>query len=385
MRVGVIGGGVSGVISAIELSKKGHQVSLFEKNDRCLKKLLITGNGRCNFSNSSIQRNNFHGDKKFIDSIFSDDFTKARDYIIDLGIIPYTDERNRIYPMSLQAQSVVEVLLRELDNSNVEVYLNSEIISIDKNKKFILKTNDNSYEFDKIVFSSGSMSYPNMGTDGTQYKLVEKLGHTKTKLYPGIGPLVTRIPFNRELKGLKVTAKITAMDKINTGDLLFTENGISGNAIFELSSYILRNKINKIFIDFLPEIDVDSLKEIIKNRLNNHVSDDPKWILNGIIHKRLYKVLFKILNIKNTGEINVDLLVKLIKVFEVENIQAGSWALSQITVGGINTNEIDLNLQSKIVDGLYFTGEVIDVDGDCGGYNLTWAIYSALLVSDKLR
>lgn len=384
MNIAIIGGGVSGIISAIELSKKGFDVSIFEKNDRFLKKLLITGNGRCNFSNKIIKRNNFHGNEKFLDDIYSDDFIKARDYIISLGITPYTDDRNRIYPMSLQAQAVVEALLHEVESLNIKTHFKSEIIDIKYKDKFILRTNDEAFKFDRVVFSAGSMSYPNMGTDGTQYKLVERLGHKKTKLYPGIGPIISKVPFLKELKGLKLLAKVTAGDKANTGDFLFTENGVSGNTIFELSSHILRNKIDRIYVDFLPEIDFSELKYIILSKLKNSF-DDPKWILNGLIHKRLYKVIFKILNIKSVSDINVDELIYTIKNFEIKNISAGSWALSQITVGGINTDDIDLDLQSKIVNGLYFTGEVLDVDGDCGGYNLTWAVYSALHVSDKLR
>lgn len=384
MDIAIIGGGVSGVISAIELSKKGHNITIFEKTDRLLKKLLVTGNGRCNFSNKIIERYNFHGNVKFLDKIFSDDFLRARDYIISLGIVPYTDDRDRIYPMSLQAQSVVEALLFEVENRDIEIKLKSEIIDISHRNRFIVKTADNSYEFDRVVFAAGSMSYPNLGTDGTQYKLVERLGHTKTKLHPGVGPLICKTKYSKELKGLKLNAKVTAGNQTDTGDFLFTENGFSGNTIFELSSHILRNKIDRITVDFLPDISYADLLKIIKDRLVKF-TDDPKWILNGIIHKRLYKVLYKELNIKNVLDINAEELASSIKNFEFKNISAGSWALSQITVGGINTDEIDLNMQSKIVKGLYFTGEVLDVDGDCGGYNLTWAIYSALIVSENMR
>ena len=385
MDIAVVGGGVSGVVSAIELSKLGHKVTIHEKTDRLLKKLLITGNGRCNFSNKNISRANFHGNKSFLDKVYTDEFIDARDYIINLGIIPYLDERNRFYPMSLQAQSVVEALLKEVEVRNISCYFKSEVISINKNKNFTIKTKDTSKDYDRIIFSAGSMSYPSTGTDGSQYRLVEDLGHTKTKLYPGIGPLVADIPFSKELKGLRLNATVYAADKSCNGDLLFTENGISGNSIFELSSYILREKIDKIYIDFLPLVDLDDLKIILKLRQDKLNDVDSKWFLNGIIHKRLYKVFFKMLNVKTTKDIDIDKLCKLIKNYEVSDIRAGSWALSQITVGGINTDEIDTNLESKIHKGLYFTGEVLDVDGDCGGYNLTWAIYSALLVAKMLR
>ena len=385
MDIAVIGGGVSGVVSAIELSKLGHKVSIYEKTDRLLKKLLITGNGRCNFSNKDISRENFHGNKSFLDKVYTDEFIDAREYIINLGIIPYLDERNRFYPMSLQAQSVVEALLKEVEVRNISCYFKSEVISINKNKKLTIKTKDTSKDYDRIIFSAGSMSYPSTGTDGSQYRLVEDLGHTKTKLYPGIGPLIADIPFSKELKGLRLNATVYASDRSCNGDLLFTENGISGNSIFELSSYILREKIDKIFIDFLPLVDIEDLKIILKLRQKKLNEADSKWLLNGIIHKRLYKVFFKMLNVKTTKDVDIDKLCKLIKNYEVSNIRAGSWALSQITVGGINTDEIDINLESKIHKGLYFTGEVLDVDGDCGGYNLTWAIYSALLVAKMLR
>lgn len=395
MKVAIVGGGVSGVSLSILIADY-FDVTLFEKNDRVLKKLLVTGNGRCNFSNKILSRENFHGNNKFLDKFFDTiDIHSAENFLYKLGIVPTVDDRGRIYPLSYQASSVVDAYLLKLKESNVNVKLKSEINFIKvKNEKFVLN-NDYSCPYDILVLSPGSMSYPQLGTDGSSYKLAESLGHQKTKLFPGITSLSANIPFLKELKGVKIDGRLIYSINSNKyykdGDILFTENGISGNTVFETSSQILSNNLSYIIIDFLPSLSEDELFNILLDRKNSFKNRDVLWMMNGLIHKKLANVILKILNIDRKLLLtDIDIkkikdIVKLIKNFHVGDVKGGSWKQSQVTVGGIDLNNVDFNLQSKLIQNLFFVGEYVDVYGDCGGYNLTFAILSAIHVSNYIR
>lgn len=395
MNVAIVGGGVSGISLAILLDKY-FDVTVFEKNDRILKKLLVTGNGRCNFSNKILSRDNFHGNEKFLDSFFkSNNINASENFLYSIGIVPTVDDRGRIYPLSLQASSVVDAYLLKLEETDVKVNVKSEIKEIKtKNNKFVLN-NDFTCFYDFLVLAPGSMSYPQLGTDGSSYKLAESLGHRKTKLYPGITSLAANIPFLKELKGVKIDGRLSYnvrnKEFYKDGDILFTENGISGNTVFETSSQILANNVSDIRLDFLPNISSDDLLDLISKRKKDYPNRESIWLLNGLIHKKLANVIFKVFDINRNlplvklDENSLKNISKILKNFVVSDVKGGSWKQSQVTVGGIDLNDVDLYLQSKFVKNLFFLGEYVDVYGDCGGYNLTFAILSAINVYNYLR
>lgn len=395
MKVAIVGGGVSGISLAILLDKL-FDVTVFEKNDRILKKLLVTGNGRCNFSNKVMSRNNFHGNESFLDLFFkSIDIKSAENFIYSLGVVPTTDDRGRVYPLSYQASSVVDAFLLKLKETNVELKLDSEIKFIKtKNNKFVLN-NDYTCFYDIVVLAPGSMSYPQLGTDGSSYKLAELLGHKKTKLFPGITSLSASIPYLKELKGVKVEGfiryTIDSKQFSKYGDILFTDNGISGNTVFESSSQILANKVSDVFLDFLPNFDENEVYKLLLERKEMFYNREATWLLNGLIHKKIANVVFKILDINknlllsDVANNTLRSISKLLKNFLVSNVSGGSWKQSQVTVGGIDLDNVTVDFESKLIKNLFFLGEYIDVYGDCGGYNLTFAILSAIQVSNYLR
>ncbi|MDY3946655.1 MAG: aminoacetone oxidase family FAD-binding enzyme [Ezakiella sp.] len=390
MKIAIIGAGVSGVTCAIDLKSRGYDVKIFEKNDRALKKLLTTGNGRCNYFNKVMSRDNFHGNDAFLDVFFKayedSDFKKVLFFLESIGMQSTIDSRGRYYPMSLQASSVVEAMLNIIDNLGIEIELNSEIVDIEYSNGFNIFTKDRGYFFDRVVLAAGSQSYPNLGTDGGSYRLADSLGHKRTKILPGIGSLICDVKYNRELKGLRLEGKINYDGLNSPGDILFTENGISGSAVFESSSYILRNNIKDINIDFMPQVSKEELGEILYSRVEKFSTLFE--VFNGLVHKRLYRVILKMMQLKpemDSKILNINQAVNLLKSFPIGNIKGGSWANSQVTVGGIDFKDIDYTLESKLIKGLYFCGECLDVDGDCGGYNITWALISALNVSNNMR
>lgn len=395
MKIAVIGGGVAGVSLAIQLADF-YDVTIFEKNDRILKKLLVTGNGQCNFSNEKIDHTNFHGDDEFINKFFSEiDIRSGEKFLSFLGIEKKADKRGRIYPSSMQASSVVDAFFLKIEESNVELKLSTEVEDLKvKNNKFIIN-NDYSNPFNYCILAPGSMSYPQLGTDGKSYKLAENLGHKKTKLYPGITAFKASIPFIRELKGTRVECSVfyylnsEKIDKI--GDIIFTEDGISGNAIFEISSNVIRNNIKSVYLDFMPDYDDKKMKELLIKRIKTFPNRNTSWLLNGIIHKKIGNVILKVLQIDKNKPLSqicdseIEMLTNIIKSFEIRDISGGSWKLSQITIGGIDTNYINTNFESKIVKNLFMIGEYLNVDGDCGGYNITFALLSSIKVADFLK
>lgn len=395
MKVAIVGGGVSGITLSILLADF-FDVTVFEKNNRILKKLLVTGNGRCNFSNEVMTRENFHGNEKFLDEfIKSADLRAGENFLNSIGIVSTTDERGRKYPMSLQANSVVDTYLSAVSEKNISIRLDTAVEDIAvKNNKFIINY-EYASPFDICILAPGSMSYPQFGTDGTSYKLATNLNHRKTRIVPGITSLISDIPFLKELKGVKIDGELSFNfdGKIYsyTGDILFTENGISGNTVFESSSIILDKKINSVVLDFIPNISEDDLMDMLNERKTNFPKRKVSWILNGIIHKKLANVILKILNLDMNKDLNeltesdFKNISRLIKNFNVNVLSGGSWKQSQVTVGGIDSSDLDINFQSKFIKNLFMVGEYLDIYGDCGGYNITFALISAIRVCEFLR
>lgn len=395
MKVAIVGGGVSGITLSILLADF-FDVTVFEKNNRILKKLLVTGNGRCNFSNEIMTRENFHGNDKFLDEfIKSADLRAGENFLKSIGIVSTTDERGRKYPMSLQANSVVDAYLSAISEKNITVRLDTAVEDIAvKNNKFIINY-DYASPFDICILAPGSMSYPQFGTDGTSYRLATNLNHRKTRIVPGITSLISDIPFLKELKGVKIDGELSFNfnGKIYsyTGDILFTENGISGNTVFESSSIILDKKIKSVVLDFIPNISEADLIYMLNERKTSFSNRKVSWLLNGIIHKKLGNVILKILNLDMNKDLNeltesdFKNISRLIKNFNVNVLSGGSWKQSQVTVGGIDSSDLDINFQSKLIDNLFMVGEYLDIYGDCGGYNITFALVSAIRVCEFLR
>ncbi len=388
----VIGGGASGLVSVIELTRgsnaiRGENILLLEKNDRVAKKLITTGNGQGNLSNANLSYKKFHGNDKFISEFFSDatnpDVVK---YLSELGIVLTTDEQGRMYPLSKQASVVSDVFRAHIDNAKVDAKTSSNVKNVTYfNNSFKVETNDGVYYAQNVILAVGGSAGKQFGTDGSSYRLAENFGHKKTKVYPSLVQLKTQLDFIRGLKGLKEVVKINAYDGDSflasaTGDLLFTDFGISGSAVFSVSGLLTSAKMPNVVIEFLPNLSCEKVKNILLTLKDNSPLFNENPLL-GVLNKRVGQAVIKYANSKDINK-----LCKAIKEFRLVVTGSLGFDYAQVTKGGIDCNDLSpLSMQSKLKDNLYLTGEMLDVDGDCGGYNLTFAFISAIKAARDIK
>ncbi len=390
MNVIVVGGGPAGMLSAISSKEQGNSVTLLEKMNTLGKKLLITGKGRCNITNAidiSEFIKNIPGNGKFLYSAFQNFNNKD---IIELLDIPTKVERgNRVFPTSDRASDVLDALIKKLNGVKIITNCDVKEILINTQKEVIgVKTNNGTYRADKVILATGGVSYPKTGSTGDGYKMAEKLGHTVTKIRPSLVPLKAKknsLDICKKLQGLSlknVSIKLLDNDKKiydDFGEMLFTHFGLSGPIILSASAH-LRN-INfenvKIIIDFKPALSLEKLDARILRDFEKQKNKDFKNSLNELLPQTLIPVIVELSNIneyKKVNEITKEertRLVNLLKNFEIEIAGFGDIEEAIVTSGGINVKEINpKTMESKIIKGLYFAGEIIDVDAYTGGFNL---------------
>ncbi|NFH81492.1 NAD(P)/FAD-dependent oxidoreductase [Clostridium botulinum] len=399
----VVGGGASGLIAAIMAKDLGKDVAIIEATDRIGKKILTTGNGRCNISNNNICSPfvNFHSENNNFFTKTLNKFTveDTKNLFLSLGLPIVELENGKMFPKSLQASSVVDILRMCLDDKNIPLYTNCKVTDIKKSKKFIINTNNEEFkEFSskKLILSCGGKSAPKTGSDGSGFKLSKILDHNIVEPLPGIVQLKLDYPYLKALSGIKFDGEVSVLVDGNIirtekGEVLFTDYGISGPPILQLSSYaskaLYKNKDVRISIDMFP----NETKEEIENFIYSHFSifnyREISSCLIGVINKKMISTLLKDVGIKDIhsccSELDwkyLSILISRLKNWEFKCTGTNGFSNAQVTLGGVNTKEIDDNtLESKIVKDLYFCGELMDVHGDCGGFNLQWAWSSGCL------
>ena len=384
----IIGGGASGLMASLSATDHGSSVLILEKNNRIGKKILVTGNGRCNYTNVLLKKDDFnHPD--FVEKIFNQ-FGPAEtiDYFENLGIIAKVEDEGKTYPLSEQAASFLDIFLYEIEKRNIQVELEKEVIKITKNKDiFLLTTKDGKkYSSKKIILSTGGKSMSLTGSDGSGYELAQSLGHRVTEVFPALVKLRLDSPHLKHLSGVKINGQVDLMlgeevIQSETGDILFANYGISGPTILELSRKAneLLNKNKKLHIRIILIQSVSKSKII--ERFNRSQDKEISQSLVGLVNKRFISVLLKESGIDKSNilvkDVNKNQLYKLIDLlYDWRILITGSLGFedSQVTAGGIDLKTINnQTLESNIHKGLYFTGEVLDIDGRCGGYNLQWA------------
>lgn len=399
----VVGGGASGLMCAIELAKNNFDVLVLERKDRILKKILVTGNGRCNITNDNISIKNYfslESDVQKIENILNK-FTKddTIKFFNDIGIISTVKSRGKIYPLSEQASSVVDALRFEAEKLGVKIITDFYVTKIEKDSfNFKLYSEDKKIvTCKKVILSCGGQSYPELGSNGSGYELAKKLGHKITKLVPTIVQLKTDEYDVKGLKGIKLDVNLTAIsdgEKICTydGELLFTETGVSGNVIFNIS-FVYPIYKNLIFeIDFLPSYNYIDLYNILIDRREKLSYLTMENFFNGMINKKLGQFLTKKSGIEKLSK-EVHLLTdneikkicEILKKYKIKIIDTTGFKNAQVTAGGVSLEDVNCEtLESKKVKGLYFTGEILDVYGECGGYNLQWAWASGYVVAKSI-
>ena len=399
-EIAVIGGGASGLMAAITAKKSGKEVIILERKDRILKKVLITGNGRCNITNVNANISNYFG--KNISSVENilNRFTPqdTMDFFNELGIICDEENRGKVYPLSGQASSVVDALRFEAERLGIKIETEFYVRKIEKDGfKFRIYSEDRKkIEAGRVILAAGGQSYPELGSNGSGFELAKELGHSVTKLSPSIVQLKTEKNQVKGLQGIKTDVAVTAYGdnkKICTydGELLFTDYGISGNVVFNISFVMPLYKNVEFEIDFMEKFDYNELYEILKERkrILSHLTMENYF--NGMINKKLGQFLSKVSGIeklskpvKDLNDSDIRKLCTVLKKYRVKILETTGFKNAQVTAGGVSLDEVNTEtLESKIVKGLYFSGEVLDVYGECGGFNLQWAWASGYIAGEN--
>jgi len=406
-KVLIIGAGMAGLISGIQLAKNNHKVTIFERNNKIGKKLLVTGNGRCNLTNKHVSREHYHSQSlNIFDPIYNQfNIEDSKKLLESLGLDLVELDEGKFYPMSLQAKSVVTSLLIECDRLGIAIVYNARITNIDTESKYKIQTDEKTYYGTQLIIATGGKSYADSGSSGDGYNIGKTFGHSIKDTYPSIVQLQTKGKFNKALKGLKYFTEGTlyeligekkSMIRVERGDVLFTDYGLSGPVVLQLSTMIepkLSNGANLyVSLDFMPNMSVEMLDEYLMKRLHKLSYRGIQDSLNGFINQRLIMPLLKCSEIeldKKSGDISKverTRLVNAIKHFDERIESTYLWNQAQVTKGGINCLEINKDsLESKLKENLYFVGEVLDLDGDCGGYNLQWAISSGAVAAEHIH
>lgn len=385
MRVIIVGAGSAGLMTAALLSAD-HEVIVLEKKDRPAKKLLATGNGRANLTNTLLSPANYHGGKALATPIIERYGTDAvRETFQKLGLETAALPDGRVFPQSMEAKSVLDTFYRVFRARGVMLRYKEEVTGLFPGEHWRVTTKNVSYEADAVIFAPGGATMRASGSDGTAYALALALGHHTTRLLPGITKLSTTKDVSQAAGVRLTTGTLFVRDPYvgHTGDILFTEDGVSGQAMYHLSSEILRRNA-AFYIRALP-------REYTKNDFYKHLAILRAYTVHdaliGLLPEKLIPVLagrWEERRVDALTALEADGLYSALteKAFFVREIPPMETA--QVTQGGIDTNEVTEELESKLHPRLYFAGEVLDVDGDCGGYNLHWAWACAMTIAAAL-
>ncbi len=400
LRVTVIGGGSSGMMAAIHAARAGAAVTLLERKDRVGKKLLATGNGRCNLSNTDASCAHYHGgDPAFIAAVLGAfPVEPTREFFAELGLACVTEAEGRIYPRSGQASAVLDVLRWELQRLRVDVRTGYEVRSVHRAQQgFELQlAAGGELTAARLVLAGGGMAAPQFGSDGLGLRLAAALGHRLIEPVAALVPLRLGADFLRGLKGVSFTGRgeVRCGAEVlrgEQGEFLFTDNGISGLPVLQLSrSAAVALKLGKsprVVLDMFPGTGLDELDATLEKRFRLQAHKSLADGLVGLLHKRLIPVVLSAAGIVDHALLGAEFtaaprnqLARLLKSWSLPINGTMPWPEAQATAGGVALDEVDpATLESRLVPGLYFCGEILDVDGDCGGFNLQWAWSSGRL------
>ena len=378
-KVAIIGGGASGLVAAIMSRRNGDDVTIYEMNDRVGKKILQTGNGRCNFCNLNLSSKFYN--TEFVNGVF-DKFglKEIINFFEELGLVWHADGEGRMYPLSNSASTILDILRFECERLGVDFKLDQKVASINKNQNGFTILSD---FYDKVILSSGNVAE----------NMLNKFGHFQTEKREGLTSVIVNKEDVSGLGGVRVKCRVSISlgeeNHSESGELQFKTDGLSGICIFNISSLISRKnaKFPEIFIDFMENLTNSQLKLKIEEQVKRCKNLTVDKIFVGMFHKNLAQLLIKKVGLKTSDdtslldECKIDRFVSIIKNYPVKIIGVNEGG--QVKVGGYKTVEFDDNLQSKFVDNLYVVGECLDVDGLCGGYNLAWAWASGAIAGNN--
>ena len=394
MVIGIIGGGASGMAAALAAAEKEeNQIILMERQARVGRKLQATGNGRCNLTNLHAGEGGYHGENQEFSRYAIERFAPEQtlEWFRQLGLFTVAEESGRVYPYSDQANSVVDVLRFALEKPNITVKLGFEVEKVKKiSDGFRVESKEEAVQCNKLIVACGGLAGTKLGGTMSGYKILRAFGHKCTKLRPALVQLKSGWNGVAALKGVRANCHAEILHNgqkraESTGELQFTEYGLSGPVIFEVSRDVCQGSGEWVCrLDFLPDVGEETLRQELTRRKETNLPASE--LFTGILHNRLGRVLTQSAGISANRAISelsdyeMEMAAKTAKCFEVSLTEPMGMENAQVTAGGIYTCNFDpATMESKLVPGLYACGEVLDIDGDCGGYNLQWAWSSGYL------
>ena len=389
--VAVIGGGASGMMAAVTAASEGARVILLEHKDRIGKKILSTGNGRCNFTNIHQEPICYHSEDPMFPWEVVERFNAQAviSFFLQLGV--YSKNRNGyIYPNSDQASAVLDAFRMELDRLKVEIRTGVECREIRPGKKgFTVLTDQGPVRADRVILCAGSKAAPTTGSDGSGYDLAKKLGHRILPVLPALTALKCEEKFFKSIAGVRANGSVSIWSggeciAKDTGEIQLTDYGISGIPVFQVSRYasklLYEKKEMDAVLDFMPDFTKEQTNAFLRARAKTRPDKSAEMFLIGLFHKKLCDLWIRLSEIprqRKAGELTEDEIARLtglIKEFRVRVRETNPYDKAQVCCGGVDTREVNPEtLESVYVPGVYFAGEILDVDGMCGGYNLTFA------------
>lgn len=396
-KIAVVGGGAAGMMAAVQAARDGADVTVYERNDRIGKKILSTGNGKCNFSNEYMDAGCYHGSGRMLIDPVYDVFgvRQTRDFFQDLGM-RIREVNGYLYPSSGQASTVLDLFRWELLRLSVDIHTGQQVTGIIPAKEDLtVKTADHRDQtYDAVILTCGGAAAPGTGSDGAGYRLAGQLGHRIVPVVPALTALRCREDYYKQVAGVRCEAKVTLYiegSKIceERGELQLTDYGISGIPVFQISrhaAYALRDdKHTTVRISFLPDYEDSAYEQFWQERWERQHSQTMEMFLTGIVNKKINLLMLRLAGIKGSEtaqtvpEKTRQKLQRLYRSLEVEIKSTNPFEQAQVSAGGVDCTEVTGHLASRIVPGLYFAGEILDIDGICGGYNLQWAFSSGTI------
>ena len=394
----IIGGGASGMMAALAAAENGCRVTLLERQSRVGRKLLATGNGRCNLTNHNASPARYHGGDGFCAyALNAFDVGATLQFFASLGLLTVAEDSGRVYPMSNMAGSVLDVLRYALEQPAIEVVTGQTVTAVKKTANgFTVRTEMDAFAAGKLILAAGGCAGSKVGGVMDGYRLAKALGHHRTALYPSLVQLKTDPTYPRALKGVKAECGITVLRGSgivaeNRGEVLFTEYGVSGPAIFDISRAVATGGEGLVCaLDFFPDWDLREVLDWLRMRRQTMQAHEASTLLVGSCHTRLGQMLCKAAGFTSQPaadltDSDLERIARQAKHFALPITGTCGFDQAQVTAGGLCTDEFDPEtMKSRLVPGLYACGEVLDVDGDCGGFNLQWAWASGRLAG-RLR
>ena len=400
-RIAVIGGGAAGLISAIMAARRGKSIFILERMPRTGKKLLATGNGRCNLTNMDLSVSHYHGEQKEAMMSTFEQFSKEDtiQFFHEIGIDLIQEEDGKLYPYSLQASSVVDNLRYEASRLGVTEICEFDAASIRPSKGGFQITayNGKTFQADKVILAAGGRAASHLGSNGSGYSLAQSLGHSITETFPALVKLKLKEPFLKEISGVKWNGTVTVCQAQTSkvDEILFTDQGISGPAVFEISRFVSEQTVlgreAEIKLDLYPKLEQDDLADRLCQRFYTMGYKTLEENLNGFFHKKLIRAFLKSQSFdpgrfaETVTGAEAKQLAKALKAWPFYAVATAGYREAQVCCGGVRTNEVDpLTMESLKCKNLFLAGEILDIDGDCGGYNLQWAWTSGAIAGNHV-